>query len=73
MTTEAFIQRFHDLACAPADAALDADSLIGFFQVFRPDGAAIANLYDDLDVGEAMLYAAPPFCNGSGEGLTVWD
>jgi hypothetical protein len=55
MSTEALIRRFHDLACVTPETTRDADSLIGFFQAFRPDGAGITDLYDDLDVGDALL------------------
>ncbi|MDG2223273.1 MAG: apolipoprotein acyltransferase [Rubripirellula sp.] len=55
MSTESLIRRFHDLACVAPETELDADSLIGFFQVFRPDGAAIAGLYEDFDVGDQLI------------------
>lgn len=64
MTTELLIRKFHDLARCEPDTALDAESLIGFFQTFRPDGLEIADLYSELDVGDALhqrldlLYAA---------------
>lgn len=54
MTTETIIRRFHELAGSDLDANLDADSLIGFFQTFRPDGAGIAGVYSELDVGDAL-------------------
>ena len=54
MTTDTLIRRFHDLAGLEPETALDADSLIGFFQIFRPDGSAIDGLYSDLDVGQAL-------------------
>lgn len=55
MTIESLIRRFHDLACLAPDTELDADSLIGFFQVFRPDGAAIEGLYDDFVAGGQLI------------------
>jgi hypothetical protein len=55
MSTESLLRRFHDLACVDPETAVDADSLIGFFQVFRPDGAAIAELYDDLEMGPELI------------------
>lgn len=55
MSTEALIRRFHDLACVDPETELNADSLIGFFQAFRPDGAAIAELYQELEVGDALI------------------
>lgn len=54
MTTETIIRRFHDFAGSDPDTVLDADSLIGFFQTFRPDGAAIAGLYSELDIGDDL-------------------
>ncbi|MEM1070194.1 MAG: apolipoprotein acyltransferase, partial [Planctomycetota bacterium] len=55
MSTEALIRRFHDFACVDPETEINADSLIGFFQAFRPDGSAIASLYEDLDVGDALM------------------
>ena len=64
MSTDQLIRRFHDLACVDPETARDADSLIGFFQLFRPDGTAIVDLYEELDIGDQLverlqqLYAA---------------
>lgn len=55
MSTATLIRRFHDLACVDPGTPQDADSLIGFFQVFRPDGAALADLYRELEVGDQLL------------------
>ncbi len=67
MTTEAIIRRFHELAGSGPDTALDADSLIGFFQTFRPDGAAIAGLYSELDVGDALHERLDRLFSASGD------
>lgn len=64
MTPEDLIRRCHELAGQPNDTVADADSLISFFQVFRPDGNALAGLFAELDCGDALherlqqLYAA---------------
>lgn len=55
MSTEALIRRFHDLACVDPETEINADSLIGFFQAFRPDGSAIAELYHDFEAGEELM------------------
>ncbi|MGB7324008.1 MAG: apolipoprotein acyltransferase [Rubripirellula sp.] len=52
MNTESLFQRFHDRSGQSPEQPLDPDSLIGFFQVFRPDGRALADLYDGLELGE---------------------
>lgn len=54
MTPEQLIRRCHDLAGHPSDAVADADSLISFFQVFRPDGNALDGLFSDLDCGDRL-------------------
>ncbi len=64
MTPQEIVSRFHQYALVAEETATDADSLIGFFQTFRPDGKAIAGLFDDLDCGVDLherldeLYAA---------------
>ncbi len=54
MTPEKLIRRCHDLAGLGDEMAVDADSLIGFFQTFRPAGQAIADLFSDMDQGDAL-------------------
>ncbi len=64
MATNQFFQLCRDLAAgaghvatADADASAgqsDADSLIGFFQLFRPDGRALTGLFDNFDEGEEL-------------------
>jgi hypothetical protein len=64
MATTPFVQLCRELAAgaghvAPSDADAsqersDADSLIGFFQLFRPDGRALAGLFDRFDQGQEL-------------------
>jgi hypothetical protein len=77
MSTEAFVRRCHELAftaggggggasdgCTPGPETSDADSLIGLFQQFRPDGEALIRLFQSLPDGDALgerlrlMYAA---------------
>jgi hypothetical protein len=41
MPAESLIRKFHDLAGCDPETSLDADSLIGFFQMFRSNVTAI--------------------------------
>lgn len=52
MTPENILQRCHDLVgTVPEDVDQSSgDSLIGFFQSFRPDGTALQGLFDGLSV-----------------------
>jgi hypothetical protein len=54
MSTTALLRRCHDLAGLDPETALEPDSLVGFFQTFRPDGNAISQLFNDLDVGDQL-------------------
>jgi len=64
MSTETFMQRCQQLAAQsgsgstgttpPGPEMSDADSLIGFFQTFRPDGEALSELFSVLPQGEAL-------------------
>ncbi|MEO1616113.1 MAG: apolipoprotein acyltransferase [Planctomycetota bacterium] len=63
MTAETLLQRCQDLAaahgcgsqeCAPGPETSEAESLIGFFQLFRPDGEKLEGLYDGVDVGDEL-------------------
>lgn len=49
MPTEELIKRFHEVAGYGPEVSPDADSLIGVFQAFRPDGQAIRGLFNSLD------------------------
>jgi hypothetical protein len=53
MTSAALIERCHQFANSDPEE-LNADSLIGFFQLFRPDGAALSGLFDQLEAGEQL-------------------
>ena len=53
MTTEHLIAKCHRFAESEPDE-MSPDSLIGFFQTFRPDGEALAGLFDHLDVGDEL-------------------
>lgn len=62
--TSLFVKRCRDLvqqsgcmvddACAPAPENSDAESLIGFFQLFRPGGENLDGLFDSLPHGEQL-------------------
>jgi hypothetical protein len=64
MTTSPFVQRCLELAaasgcgqsgdCSPAPEASDSESLIGFFQLFRPDGQSLQGLFDSVDRGDQL-------------------
>ena len=43
--------RCRELARMDNNTVVDADTMIGFFQKFRPDGLGIVGLYDDLPHG----------------------
>ena len=51
MSPEALLRRCHELAGTPPPPSTDPESLIGFFQLFRPDGSALSALYDGLESG----------------------
>lgn len=54
MSTQTLLQKFHDLAGFNEEMEMDADSLIGFFQTFRPDGHAVDGLFEELSMGEQL-------------------
>ena len=54
MSTTAFLERCYDLAGSETTEESDADSLIGFFQTFRPDGLALSGLFDELKCGDQL-------------------
>jgi len=54
MTPHELIRICHGLVGGTAEAGNDADSLIGFFQMFRHDGAPLRALFDQLDQGAAL-------------------
>ena len=61
------ILRCHDLAQVDPDTKPDADSLIGFFQAFRPDGAALHDLFDELDCGDDLFDRLSGLYEAAGE------
>ena len=57
MTNEAtqLIQRCHEFAQIDSETDVaNPDSLIGFFQLFRPAGQRLRGLFDDLDCGTKL-------------------
>lgn len=64
MSTTDLLRRCHALAGLGPETELEPDSLVGFFQMFRPDGSALEDLFADLKEGESLharlqqLYAA---------------
>ena len=54
MSTNALLRKCHDLAGLGPETSLEPDSLVGFFQVFRPDGQALAELFSELEVGDEL-------------------
>ncbi|MGI9467227.1 MAG: apolipoprotein acyltransferase [Rubripirellula sp.] len=56
MTPEQLIQRCHDLiGSVPEDAdPSNGESLIGFFQSFRPDGLALQGIFDGIPVATEL-------------------
>lgn len=64
MTTTAFVERCRELAagsgcgeqtpCSPGPELSESESLIGFFQLFRPDGGNLNGLFDALRQGDQL-------------------
>ncbi len=64
MTTIAFVERCRELAagsgcgeqtpCSPGPELSESESLIGFFQLFRPDGGDLNGLFDALRQGDEL-------------------
>jgi len=50
--TSVLIDRCRDLLGLDPQSPMDDESMIGFFQKFRPDGSALAGLYDGLPNGD---------------------
>lgn len=48
------LARLREIAGMAADEPCDGDTLIGILQRFRPDGAALIGLFDDLPNGAAL-------------------
>ncbi len=58
MSTDTLFQRFHQRSGQSPEQPLDPESLIGFFQNFRPDGKALNDLFDGFDFGSSQMSAA---------------
>jgi hypothetical protein len=56
MSAVTLIRKCHDLAGIDPETEAEPDSLIGFFQTFRPDGDALSELYRELEVGEDLQW-----------------
>lgn len=78
MTPQELIRMCHTLVGQADDRGSDADSLIGFFQMFRHDGQQLAALFDQLDQGAALhqrlqrLFAAAGDDRRPGGGRDVY-
>ncbi len=55
MNTELLIRKLHERASSAPEDPADADSLIGFFQNFRPDGKAVVDLFTDFELGHSEI------------------
>lgn len=67
LTAENLIQKCHALARTEADV-MDADSLIGFFQIFRPDPAGLTGLFEHLDVEPQLHQRLDQLYTAAGDG-----
>lgn len=54
MSATDLLRKCHNLAGLGPETSLVPDSLVGFFQVFRPDGQALADLFSELEVGDEL-------------------
>lgn len=61
------IDRFHDHAGVQPSSADGADSLIGFFQNYRPDGLALQDLYDGHRHGDELSRRVEQLFVAAGE------
>ena len=78
MSTSQFVLRCRELAaesgcdngadCSPAPESSDAESLIGFFQLFRPDGENLAGLFDFLAQGDQLSDRLQDAFDSAGDG-----
>jgi len=60
--------RCRDLARMDHDAVVDANSMIGFFQRFRPDGKGLVGLYDNLPNGAEYHRRLDQLYEACGDG-----
>lgn len=54
MSAEVLLRRCHELADLPVAERLGPESLIGFFQQFRPDGTALEGLFQEFEAGPEL-------------------
>ena len=65
---EILIQRFHQYAGHDESSVEpDSDSLIGFFQMFRPDGNGVDGLFDELEVGDELQQRLESLYSAAGD------
>ena len=67
LTSEDLIEKCHQLARSDSKE-LDADSLIGFFQAFRPDGEGLSGLFDHLEDEQELLGRLGAVYAAAGDG-----
>ncbi len=69
MTPEILFQRCQDLIGSEAEEVeqLDGDSLIGFFQSFRPDGAAVNGLFDGISCATDLHHRLQNLYTAAGD------
>lgn len=72
MTTDNLLRKCHELAGMGPETALDPDSLVGFFQTFRPDGSGLSDLFNDLEVGEELQSRLATLCHRRRRPSTKW-
>ena len=76
MSTSTFLNRCHQIAAEIGCQAKsqsspemnDAESLIGFFQLFRPRGDGLHELFSELDCGEQLIERLTSVFHAAGEG-----
>lgn len=66
MNAQAIIERLKQAANVPSEDP-SADSLIGVFQTFRPDGLALAGIFDDVEGGQEFAHRMGQVYDASGE------
>lgn len=66
MNAQAVIERLKQAANVGLEDP-SADSLIGVFQAFRPDGLALAGIFDDVDGGEEFAHRLGQVYDATGD------
>lgn len=54
ISVETLFQRCREAAAMESDCPVDPDSLIGFFQTFRPDGRGLMGIFEELPGGTQL-------------------